>query len=113
MNALNQYIELFESQQATIDANAPEALNARRPAALEALKQLKKLPEKGDEGFEMISLNDMFAPDYGLNISRVQFPADAQKAFTCDVPNVSRMSVLMVNDAFVALPASKTTCPTA
>ncbi len=111
MNALNQYIELFESQQATIDANAPEALNARRPAALEAVMQLKKLPEKGDEGFEMISLNDMFAPDYGLNISRVQFPADAQKAFTCDVPNVSRMSVLMVNDAFVALPGLENNLP--
>lgn len=71
MNAITQYVELFESQQATINAHAPAALNARRQAALAVLRSLDRMPDRGDEGFEKISLNDMFAPDYGLNITRV------------------------------------------
>ncbi len=110
-NALTQYIELFETQRAVIDAHAPAALNARRDAALAALKSLGRLPERGDEGFEKISLNDMFAPDYGINITRVPFPTDARRAFTCDVPNVSRMSSLLVNDAFVAVPGLENNLP--
>jgi len=111
MNAITQYIELFESQQAIINAHAPAALNARRQAALCVLKSLDRMPDRGDEGFEKISLNDMFAPDYGLNITRVPFPVDAGKAFSCDVPNVSRMSALVVNDAFVAVPGLERNLP--
>ena len=110
-NALTQYLELFESQRATIDAHAPAALNAHRQAAFDALKGLWRLPDKGDEGFEKISLNDMFAPDYGLNIARVAFPTDPAKAYACDVPNVSRMSAVVVNDAFTAVPGLERNLP--
>lgn len=111
MNALKQYIDLYRSHAATIDANAPAALNAARPSALAVLEKLDRLPEKGDEGYEKVSLNGMFAPDYGLNITRVGFPADARKAFACDVPNVSRLSALVVNDAFVELPGVERNLP--
>ena len=111
MNALLQYLSLYETHRATIDQHAPATLNRLRPAALKRLQQIGRLPEKGDEGYAKISLNDMFAPDYGLNITRVAFPADPRKAFSCDVPNVSRMSALVVNDAFVAVPGTDNNLP--
>ncbi len=100
MNALSQYIELYKANRETIDANAPAALNNKREAALALLEQMPRMPKQGDEGFEKISLNDMFAPDYGVNISRIAFPADAKAEFTCDVPNVGTLSAMLVNDRF-------------
>ena len=111
MNALLQYLELFDTQRGVIDSHAPAALNRWRPEALKALRRLGSLPDKGDEGYAKISLNDMFAPDFGLNITRVAFPADPRKAFSCEVPNVSRMSALVVNDAFVEVPGTSNNLP--
>lgn len=102
MNALTQYIELFEHQRDTIERNSPDALNRPRLQALETLKSLGRLPERGDEGFDKISLNEMFAPDYGMNITRMAFPADAKTEFSCDVPAVGTLSCMVVNDAFAA-----------
>lgn len=101
MNALQQYIDLFEANRATIDSHAPEALNARRPAALDTLRRLGRLPERGDEGYEKVSLNDMFAPDYGINIARVPFAAGGRTGVHgCDIPNVGTVAVTVVNDEF-------------
>ncbi len=63
MNALNQYTDLFEANRAVIEANSTEPLNALRPQALEALCLAGRLPDRGDEGFEKTSVNDMFAPE--------------------------------------------------
>ncbi len=111
MNSLNQYIDLFEGQRATIERNAPVALNRLRQQALDTLKSVGRLPERGDEGFDRISLNDMFAPDYGLNITRVAFPADPRTAFSCDVPSVGTLSCMVVNDTFVSTPGLEASLP--
>jgi len=99
-NSLQQYIELFDKQRATIDANAPEALNRRRREAADVLRRAGRLPRRGDEGFEKISLNDMFAPDYGINIARICFKAESPAEFGCDVPGVGVYAAMVVNDAF-------------
>lgn len=111
MNSLRQYVDLFRDHGETIRANSPEALNAARPGALAVLEKLDGMPRKGDEGFDRVSLDDMFAPDFGVNVARVDFPADARKAFACDVPNVSNMSALVVNDTFVDLPGVEANLP--
>jgi len=111
MNSLTQYIELFEGQRTTIERNAPTALNQHRQKALDILQTVGRLPERGDEGFEKISLNEMFAPDYGLNINRMTFRADAKTAFSCDVPSVGTLSCMMVNDAFMPTPTLKASLP--
>ena len=54
MNALDQYIELYESSEAVVNANSAEVLNAARCGALERLKTIGRFPEKGDEGYEKI-----------------------------------------------------------
>lgn len=99
MNSLNQYIDLFVSNRPAFDAHSPEALNRLRQPALESLLG-KSLPEKGDEGYEKTSLNDMFAPDFGVNVNRVNVTADIAASFHCDVPNMSTLLGVCVNDTF-------------
>lgn len=96
-NSLTQYTDLYRNHPAEICAHAPEALNALRQSALDILSQ-SRLPEKGDEGYEHTSLNDMFAPDYGVNINRVKMQADLSAALRCDVPNISTLLAVNIND---------------
>lgn len=101
MGALKQYIELYDSNRATIDAGSAGVINAMRPAARESL-QGKELPDSHCEGFAKTSIDEMFAPDYGINIGRVTLPCDVASAFKCGVPNVSSLLSLVVNDRYVA-----------
>lgn len=99
MNALDQYLNLYTRHKADINSHAPALLNARREDAYARLMDAS-LPEKGEETYEALSLNDMFAPDYGVNINRVDFPLDTAATFHCGVPNISTLMALVVNDAF-------------
>ena len=101
MNALNQYIDLFEANRDIIEDNSPDTLNAMRPRAMASLNDAGRLPDSGDEGFEKTSVNDMFAPDYGVNINRLPLPADVADSFRCGVPNLSTLLGVVVNDRFV------------
>ena len=62
-NSLQQYLDLYDANSRAIDAGcgAP-LLNAMRPGARSALEGAR-LPERGDEGYERTSVNDMLAPD--------------------------------------------------
>lgn len=97
-NSLNQYIELFEAQRGVIDSHSCEAINRHRDAAADTLRRLGRLPRRGDEGFEKIDINEIFAPDYGLNISRVDFPLPRAEAARCEIPSVSCNTAVVVND---------------
>lgn len=100
MGALKQYTELYDSDRATIDAGSAGAVNALRHKARRALEG-KELPDRSAEGYEKTSLDEMFAPDYGVNIGRVNMPVDIARTFRCDVPNLSTMLAVVANDAFV------------
>lgn len=99
MNSLTQYLNLYEGHAEDINRRAPALFNERR---LEAFHRLldARLPEKGDEKYPALSVNDMFAPDYGVNINRIEFPVDAASTFRCGVPNISTLMALVVNDSF-------------
>ncbi len=100
MNSLTQYIELFDANRDTINAHAAEPMNRLRDRALDTLRDAR-FPDRSDEGFEKTSINDMFAPDFGLNISRVNLPVDIAATFRCDVPNMSTLLGIVANDKFV------------
>ncbi|MCH5318792.1 MAG: Fe-S cluster assembly protein SufD [Paramuribaculum sp.] len=100
MNALKDYIDLYRENRELLETQSPETLNAMRPKALEVLES-KRLPEKGDPGYEHISIEDMFAPDRGVNINRVAIPADTSSAFRCGLPNVTPLLAYVINDTFV------------
>lgn len=75
-------------------------MNALRDAAREGL-DVATLPTKRTEGFEKTSIEDMFAPDYGVNVNRVGIPVDVAATFKCDVPNMSTLQATVVNDKFI------------
>ncbi|MDE7443243.1 MAG: SufD family Fe-S cluster assembly protein, partial [Muribaculaceae bacterium] len=99
-NSLKQYLDFYDANRELIDANSAPALNAVRDQARRALEGAR-LPRKGDEGYERISLNDMLAPDFGINAGRVNIPVDVAASFRCDVPTLSTSLGVVVNDLFV------------
>lgn len=98
-NSLIQYIELYLQNRDTVNGNSAPALNAMRERAMEMLAGAS-LPHTDTEGYERTSLRDMFAPDYGVNIARMNLPVDIAASFRCDVPNLSTLLGVVVNDSF-------------
>lgn len=99
MNSLTQYIDLYRSNVAAFDSGSAPALNIMRQKAATALEG-KTLPVKGMEGFERTDVNEMFAPDYGLNITRIAIPTDVAASWRCDIPNMSTLLGVIINDTF-------------
>ncbi len=110
-NALTQYTGLFATHRAAIEAGWSAEANSLRQEALNALETAGRLPEKGDEGFEKTSINEMFAPDYGVNVNRIAIPVDVNASFRCGVPNLSTLMALTVNDRFAATNTLRTNLP--
>lgn len=99
MNALQQYIDLFDEHRALIEQQSPTLLNTLRLAARKRL-ETARLPRKGSEDYEASNLEAVFAHDYGVNVNRLPFDADPGETFHCDVPNMSTCLYYTSNDAF-------------
>ena len=94
-----QYIDLYEQARELICSHAPEAMNAVRDEAFEDFRR-QGFPSKKVERYKYTDMQKLFAPDYGVNLNRLQIPADPYEAFRCDVPNLSTSLYFMVNDSF-------------
>ena len=99
MNAEHQYIELYEQAREIIFSHAPEAMNAVRDEAFEDFRR-QGFPSKKVERYKYTDTQKLFAPDYGVNLNRLEIPVDPYQAFRCDVPNLSTSLYFVVNDAF-------------
>lgn len=99
MGALTQYIELFRNHRELLDGNSARVLNDMRPEALRVLENMT-LPRKGSENYETTSLEDILAPDYGVNIARVNIDVNPAASFHCGVPNMSTSLFMLVNDIY-------------
>ena len=99
MNSENQYIELYKQARQVIFDHAPEAMNAVRDQAFEDFRK-QGFPSKKVERYKYTDLQNLFAPDYGVNLSRLEIPVDPYQAFRCDVPNLSTSLYFVVNDSF-------------
>jgi len=101
MNSLKQYIDLFRDNREAIESRSSAVMNAARDSALALLgKSGMSLPRRGDEGFERTSIDEMMAPDMGVNINRVAMPVDVAASFRCAVPHMSTLMGVTVNDMF-------------
>lgn len=96
---MNQYLDLFTTERAVLDGHSPAALNARREVAAAAFSRLG-FPTKRVERYRYTDVAAAFAPNYGLNLSRLRIPANPYEAFRCDVPNLSTSVYFVVNDSF-------------
>jgi Fe-S cluster assembly protein SufD len=99
MSSEQQYIELYEQARQVIFDHAPESMNAVRDEAFEDFRR-QGFPSKKVERYKYTDIQKLFAPDYGVNLSRLQIPVDPYEAFRCDVPNLSTSLYFVVNDMF-------------
>lgn len=94
-----QYIDLYKQARQIIFSHSAEVMNAVRDQAFEHYMALG-FPSKKVERYKYTDMQALFAPDYGLNLNRLNIPVDPYEAFRCDVPNLSTSLYFVVNDAF-------------
>jgi Fe-S cluster assembly protein SufD len=99
MQSEQQYIELYEQARELICSHAPEAMNAVRDEAFEDFRR-QGFPSKKVEQYKYTDMQKLFAPDYGVNLNRLQIPVDPYETFRCDVPNLSTSLYFVINDSF-------------
>ncbi len=99
MKAEQQYIDLFTQYEDTIRAHSSGVLNSLRTQALHDLEQAG-FPGTNEEDYKYTDVPQAFAPDYGLNIKRIEIPVDPYDVFRCDVPNLGTALYFIVNDSF-------------
>lgn len=96
---MQQYIELFGSARAMICSHSCDVMNAVRGQAFDDFRRLG-FPTRKVERYKYTDIAALFAPDYGLNLNRLEIPVNPYDAFKCDVPNLSTSLYFIVNDAF-------------
>lgn len=101
MNALTQYLDLYRQYHDIIDTHSAEAINSRREEAYAVLENAV-LPKAGSDNYENTDLEAMLAPDYGLNIAKLDIDVNPAATFHCDVPRISSNPFLIVNDSFTS-----------
>ena len=74
-------------------------MNAVRDAAFGDFQRLG-FPSQKVERYKYTDIQQLFAPDYGLNLNRLDIPVNPYDAFRCDVPNLSTSLYFVVNDMF-------------
>ena len=99
MGSEQQYIELFQQTRGMICQHSSEVMNAVRDAAFEKFHTMG-FPSRKEERYKYTDMKALFAPDYGLNLNRLEIPVNPYDAFRCDVPNLSTMLYFVINDAF-------------
>ena len=99
MNAEAQYIDLYGDCRSLIGEHSASVLNAPREQAFQDFQQ-RGFPTQKEERYKYTDVAAAFAPDYGLNLQRLDIPVDPYNAFRCDVPNLSTSLYFVVNDRF-------------
>ena len=94
-----QYIDLYEQCRTMIHEHSSDVMNSVRDKAFEYFKSAG-FPSRKVERYKYTDLQTLFAPDYGLNLKRLEIPVDPYNAFRCDVPNLSTSLYFVVNDMF-------------
>lgn len=107
MSSSQQYIELYEETREMLCQHSSALLNSLREQAFEAFRE-QGFPTQKVERYKYTDVAEAFAPNYGLNIKRLDIPVNPYDVFKCDVPNLSTSLYFMVNDQFYsqALPTA-------
>ncbi len=93
MKAFLQYLDV--APDAT---HAPEVLRTVNSAGREALPRLDAAWRRRPATLRADDTEAMFAPDYGVNASRINMGVDVAHAFHCGVPNINCRVVIVAND---------------
>ena len=99
MASEKQYIELYQQCRTMICEHSSKVMNAQRDDAYERFLTTG-FPNRKVERYKYTDMEALFAPDYGLNLNRLNIPVNPYEAFRCDVPNLSTSLYFVVNDGF-------------
>jgi len=110
MKSEQQYIDLYRQCREMIFGHSPAVMNAQRDAAFERFVA-KGFPTQKVERYKYTDIQKLMAPDYGLNLNRLEIPVDPYEAFKCDVPNLSTALYFLVNDGFYSKVQPKSHLP--
>lgn len=99
MSSEKQYIDLYRDARQMIFDHSADVMNAVRDCAFEDF-QRQGFPSRKVERYKYTNIQELFAPDYGLNLNRLEIPVNPYDAFRCDVPNLSTSLYFVVNDLF-------------
>ena len=80
MGSEQQYIDLYRQCRDMICRHSSDAMNAERDAAFERFVSAG-FPSRKVERYKYTDMQALFAPDYGLNLNRLEIPVDPYKAF--------------------------------
>lgn len=86
-NSLTQYIELFANYRALLGEQAPAALDKQRDAALQTL-QTTGLPTLKTERYRYCDVQQLLAPDFGVNLQRHTSGRNPYRDFRCAIPKL-------------------------
>lgn len=98
-DAARQYMDIYAQCRDMIHSHSCDVMNAPRDAAYDDFCR-QGLPTRKVERYKYTDIAPLFAPDYGLNLNRLEIPVNPYEAFRCDVPNLSTSLYFVVNDAF-------------
>lgn len=110
MSSEKQYIELYSQARDMLNAHSSAVMNAVRDAAYEDFKR-HGFPSRKVERYKYTNMDKLFAPNYGVNVNRVEFPINPYSVFSCDVPNLSTSLYFVVNDSFYKKALPKVALP--
>lgn len=110
MQSNEQYLSLYRECSGLIARHSSAVMNARRDEAYAHLERLG-LPTCKQEDYKYTDVNALLAPDYGLNLGRLDIPVNPYEVFHCDVPNMSTSLYFVVNDTFYEHALPKATLP--
>lgn len=108
--AEKQYTDLFSSSASMIDSHSAGVMNSVRARAFDDFKRLG-FPTRKVERYKYTDIPEIFAPDYGVNLNRLDIPVNPYEAFRCDVPNLSTSLYFVVNDVFYSRQLPQTHLP--
>ena len=99
MQSEKQYIDLYGSCRDMLFSHSADVMNAVRDAAFADFSR-QGFPTRKVERYKYTDMQALFAPDYGLNVNRLDIPVNPYEAFKCDVPNLSTSLYFILNDGF-------------
>ena len=95
--AVNQYVELYRASHDMLCKHSVPAMNALRDKACEALLA-QGLPTRRTEAYKYTDIPALLAPDYGLNLRRLDMKTDPHRVYRCEVPGLKSRLHYVVND---------------
>ena len=97
LDVIKQYVELYRASHDMLCAHSAPVMNTLREQAYHAL-ETQGLPTRKVEAYRYTDIPALFAPDYGLNLRRLNMQTNPRDAYRCEVPGLKTQLFYIIND---------------